>query len=279
MLSQEQTFPFKPNLAPSITLAASKQTYYTVLLLVDHGLTAEAYKAYAYFRWVDDQLDQDGLSKQERLSFVKRQNALIDQCYGLQGNPPPHKLCEEEYLLVDLIRSDQGKSDGLQLYIRNLMAVMVFDAQRRGELITAQQLTNYERWLATAVTEALHFYIGQKCGAPRNELRYLAATGAHVAHMLRDTFDDLAAGYYNIPLEYLEKWHITPQDVSSDAYRNFVKERVALAHHYFDCGRRYLSMVKSLRCRLAGYSYIARFTPVLNAIERNHYLLKPDSPL
>lgn len=277
MLSQEQILHPNPNLAASITYKASKQTYLTVLFLVDGGMTADAYKAYAYFRWVDDTLDQEGNSKAERLSFVKRQNALIDQCYGVQGCPPPHALSEEEYLLVDLIRNDQGKNSGLQLYIRNLMAVMVFDAERRGELITAQQLTNYERWLATAVTEALHFYIGHYCGAPRNELRYLAATGAHIAHMLRDTFDDLAAGYYNIPLEYLEKWHITPQDVSSEAYRNFVKERVALARHYFDCGRKYLAMVKNLRCRLAGYSYIARFTPVLNAIERNHFLLKPDS--
>jgi phytoene/squalene synthetase len=48
-------------LAPSITKAASKQTYYTVRFLVDHERVADAYRAYAYFRWVDDTLDDPAL--------------------------------------------------------------------------------------------------------------------------------------------------------------------------------------------------------------------------
>jgi phytoene/squalene synthetase len=275
MLTQEQVFTPNPTLASRITYAASHQTYYTVFFLVDHGLKVDAYKAYAYFRWLDDQLDKDSLSKNERLAFVKRENALIDQCYGKQGGIPPHNLCEEEYLLVDLIRNDSNETSGLQLYIQNLMAVMVFDAERRGELINQQQLTDYEKWLATAVTEALHFYIGHDCRSPQKEQRYLAATGAHITHMLRDTFEDNAAGYYNIPIEQLEKWHITPQDITSEGYRNYVKSRVDLARSYFQAGKQYLAKVENLRCRLAGYSYIARFTPILNTIERDGYLLRP----
>jgi phytoene/squalene synthetase len=47
----------KSDLAPSITKAASKQTYYTIRLLADRARVADAYRAYAYFRWVDDVLD------------------------------------------------------------------------------------------------------------------------------------------------------------------------------------------------------------------------------
>ena len=43
-------------LAPSITKTASKQTYYTIRFLVDRERVADAYRAYAYFRWVDDTL-------------------------------------------------------------------------------------------------------------------------------------------------------------------------------------------------------------------------------
>ena len=46
-----------PVLAASITQAASKQTYYTIRFLVDDWLVDDAYRAYAYFRWVDDWLD------------------------------------------------------------------------------------------------------------------------------------------------------------------------------------------------------------------------------
>jgi len=33
-----------------------------------------------------------------------------------------------------------------------------------------------------------------------------------------------------------------------------------------------------VRCRLAGYAYMARFTGVLDAIEREGYLLRPAYP-
>lgn len=275
MLTQETHLNARPNLGASITFAASKQTYFTVLLLVDHGRAAEAYKAYAYFRWVDDTLDRPGIDRSERLGFIRREQALLAHAYGEHGLPAPHSLCEEEMLLLELVRDGNGHANGLEKYIRHLMAVMVFDAERRGRMISHQELVDYERNLATAVTEALHHYIGQKSESPQNDLRYLAATGAHIAHMLRDTVDDNAAGYFNIPLEFLETHHISPTDISTPAYREFVKQRVDLARQYFAAGRQYLAQVKCLRCRLAGYSYIARFTPLLDTIESDGYLLRP----
>src|SRR3990172_8234554 len=86
--------------AAAITRSASRQTYYTIRLLVDRGLVADAYRAYGYFRWVDDQLDQSGMEKSERLIFVERQKSLMDQCYRGEW---PHPLSDEESLLVELI--------------------------------------------------------------------------------------------------------------------------------------------------------------------------------
>ena len=44
-------------LARSITLAGSKQTYYTARLMVDKDLVDDFYRAYPYFRWADDIVD------------------------------------------------------------------------------------------------------------------------------------------------------------------------------------------------------------------------------
>jgi len=33
-------------------------------------------------------------------------------------------------------------------------------------------------------------------------MRYLAVTGAHITHMLRDAVEDAEAGYYNIPARW-----------------------------------------------------------------------------
>jgi hypothetical protein len=266
-------FTFSQALAASITRAASKQTYYTVRFLVDRDRVPDAYQAYAYFRWVDDRLDQGVTEQSERIAFVGRQRALMDRCY--QGEWPLDPAVEER-MLVDLIRRDPEKSSGLQSYIRNMMAVMAFDAERKGRLISQEELAGYTQCLAAAVTEALHYFIGNGHPSPRSEARYLAATAAHITHMLRDTLEDNAAGYFNISREFLASHAIASQAVASDAYRMWVHSRVRLARDYFKAGRIYLAQVENLRCRIAGYAYIARFEGVLDAIEREDYRLRSD---
>jgi phytoene/squalene synthetase len=181
-------------------------------------------------------------------------------------------------MLIELVQHDSEKNSGLQSYLRNMMQVMDFDARRRGRLISYAELNEYTRWLATAVTEAMHYFIGHDCFAPRphNETRYLAVSGAHITHMLRDTFDDVQAGYFNMPREVLEANHIRPNDIHSKPYRTWVETRVQLARQYFKAGREYLTRVESPRCRLAGFAYTARFEWLLDTIEKERYFLRRD---
>ncbi len=264
-----------PALAAAITQAASKQTYYTVRFLVDKNLVDDAYRAYAYFRWVDDYLDQETLPRTECLAFVKRQQTLMDA--GYRGQPLTD-LTSEECLLADLIQRDTEKNSGVQAYIRNMMAVMAFDANRRGRLVSQRELNEYTHWLAVAVTEALHYFIGRNCASPRDEMRYQAATGAHLAHMLRDAVQDAKAGYYNLPREVIAAHGVAPREVESRVYRNWVKESVHKARTCFRAGRNYLARVENLRCRIAGYAYIHRFEVVLDSIEREGCLLRAEYP-
>jgi phytoene/squalene synthetase len=271
----EKDFETGDTLAESITWTASKQTYYTIRYLVDGNRVADAYRTYAYFRWVDDRIDQPSVGLAERSDFVERQKMLMERLYCGQALP---ELTAEEQMLGKLAQGDDEPNSGLQTYIRNMMAVMSFDAYRRGRLVSQKELSEYTRWLATAVTEAMHHFIGHGCAAPRDETRYLAVTAAHIVHMLRDTQDDVAAGYINIPREYLEAHDLAADDVSHPAYRQWVRGRVQLARHYFKVGANYLAQVQNPRCRLAGYTYTARFTGVLDAIEKNDYVLEPDYP-
>lgn len=260
-------------LAAGITRAASKQTYYIIRFLVDRGRVANAYRAYAYFRWLDDRLDGVEMDQAGRLAFLHRQRSLLDGLY--QGCPPP-PLLPEERILADLLDSDRQTGSGLHAYLDNMMAVMAFDANRRGRLISEAELDDYAGRLAAAVTEALHYFIGHDAASLHDGSRYQAARAAHIAHMLRDTWEDTVAGYYNIPREYLDAHHITPADLESEAYRAWVRGRVAEAQACFAAGRDYLARVPNRRCRLAGYTYIGRFTGVLNAIEAEGYRLRPN---
>lgn len=269
------TQPRTLNLAKSITKAASKQTYYTIRFLADRDRVADAYRAYAYFRWVDDILDANTGSRSERIAFVTRQKTLLEQ--GYRGEPAGD-VCREEEMLMALIHSDVEENSGLQAYLRNMMAVMIFDTERRGRLVTYSEVNEYTHWLAVAVTEALHYFIGHNSFSPHDDVRYQAVTGAHLTHMLRDALEDAEAGYYNLPRELVASHGIAPWDVKNKVYQEWVKENVKKARACFHVGRDYLAHVENLRCRIAGYAYIRRFEIVLDCIEREGCLLRVDYP-
>jgi len=258
-------------LAQSITQGGSRQTYYMARLVVDKGLVSDFYRAYAYFRWADDVVDAPA-STGNRISFIRRQRELIDRLYK---NDRPSGLTPEEEIVADLISRDKGDTSGLQSFIRNMLAVIEFDAHRKGRLVSQGELTRYSNWLARSVTDGLQYFIGNGHPYPDTNGRYSAAFAAHITHLLRDMLPDVADGFINIPREYLEAHGIGPEDVHSLPFRAWVRERVELARHYFREGKQYLDQVEVLRCKIAGYWYCARFEGVLEAIERDGYILRP----
>ena len=260
-------------LARSITRAGSKQAFYTARFLADKSLVDDCCRAYAYLRWADDVVDESEQSDDERTSFVKRQHDLIDSLYASQR---PEYLVAEEEILADLVKHDRENDSGLQSFIRGIFAIIEFDAKRKGRLISQQELDWYSDCLAKAVTDGLQYFIGNGHVYPRGDSQYLAATGAHVAHLLRDTVEDTANGFFNIPREYLEAHGIGPDEVNSAAYQAWVRGRVQQAREHFRTGKRYLNTLDVLRCKLAGHLYCARFESVLDTIERDSYVLRAD---
>jgi phytoene/squalene synthetase len=260
-------------LARAITRSASQQTHDIIAWLVDRDLRDQAFRAYAYFRWVDDTIDLASTGCRARLRFAARQRRLLRR---LQAGSLPEGLAPEERLLADLVCAARDDHPGLHSYLEKMMAVMEFDATRRGRLIRAEELDRYSDLLSTAVMDALAYFIGHDHVYPSGKGRILAACGAHIAHMLRDTHDDLQAGYFNIPREVLEGQRLSPADVARPAYRAWVRERVILALDCLAEGKRYIRQMGNARSQLAGYLYCARFEAVLRRIERDGYLLRPE---
>ncbi len=258
-------------LARSITRSSSKQTYYTALLMVDRDLIDDFFRAYAYFRWVDDFIDIYSISVDDGIAFIERQKYLIDLFYsrGTEGGLTPH-----EQIAADLIQNDRVKNSGLQSFIRNMLAIIEFDAQRKNRLITEEELHWYSERLGTSVTDGIQYFVGNSHPYPQVEQQYLAATGAHIAHLLRDMLIDIADGFVNIPLESLEKNSLEPNAINRAVYRGWVRERVGQARHLFHEGKQYLDSLAVLRCKIVGHWYCARFEGVLDTIERDNFVLR-----
>lgn len=260
-------------LARSITWQSSKQSFLTAWFLADSDLKDDCLRAYAYFRWADDIIDISLQDADHRLEFIDRQKALIDRLYRSEQ---PNDLTPEEAMLADLIQHDRGVNSGLQSFIRNFMAVLEFDAFRKGRQIEQNELNRYTVLLATAVMDGIQYFIGNCYAYPKPGERCQAVAGAHITHMLRDTLEDIPAGFVNIPAEYLEAHSIDLEGATDEALRDWVHERLQLARACFETGKRYIDSLEVLRCKLAGYCYCARFERILDVIERDDFRLRPD---
>lgn len=251
-------------LARAITRRASRQTYHIIRWLVDRGRTDDAFRAYAYFRWVDDVLDAPGDDHAARLEFLRRQQQLLR---GLTARTSPGSLLPEERMLADLVDGIGDRHPGLRSYLEGMMAVMEFDARRRGRTIGDVELEQYSRLLAAAVMDAIAYFIGHDHTYPEGDGRIQAVVGAHIVHMLRDARDDVEHGYYNIPRPVLEAERIQPSDLDHPAYHRWVRRRLAQARRLLAEGKAYIRRMGCLRAQLAGYLYCGRFELVLRRIE------------
>ncbi len=260
-------------LARSITRSGSIQTYFTARLMVDKDLVDDFFRSYAYFRWIDDVIDVTSKSNEERIRFISSQKRLIDELYE---KVPVANLSPEEQILKDLIENDRGETSGLQSFIRNMFAIIEFDAIRKGRLISEAELDWYVNTLGKSVTDGILYFIGNGTPYPESNNKYQAGIAAHISHLLRDMQQDDFDGFINIPYEYLTEKNITHEDMDDPAYKAWVRQRVKLARGLFAEGKQYLDELQILRCKIVGYWYCARFEVVLDTIERDGYTLRKE---
>lgn len=258
-------------LARAITKHSSRQTYYTIKLLVDKPLVADCYKAYAYFRWADDQVDEPEISKKTYTDFVTRQTKIITAAYKHEPLPP---LLPQEKMVVELIKADTQTNSKLKSFITNFWAIIQFDAQRKGTVVSQKQLHWYSQTLGKAVTDGILYFIGNKTEYPRAKNQYDAAIAAHLIHMLRDYREDVTAGYVNIPQEYLIKNQITATDWQHPLFKAWVKNQLVFARTLMESGKHYIESLPGFKCQLAAMWYCARFERLLPQIEGDHYILR-----
>ena len=260
-------------LAKEITKSGSKQTYYIAKLLVDKEFISDFFRAYAYFRWIDDIIDDESISRKECETFTKRQRGIIEGLYT-GTTEKDLSLSIEETMLLHAVLNDSKKSNGLRSFIENMFAIIEFDAYRKYTTITSEKYNWYTKTLAQSVTDGLQYFIGNKITYPESNSRLSAALGSHIIHLLRDTFEDVATGFFNIPTDYCCKYNLDYNNLDLSACKDWVKSQVDIAKELFINGKKYIKTMNNKRCRIAALWYCARFEGVLNRIERDDYMLR-----
>lgn len=258
-------------LGERITRKSSLQTYVTFKLLADRPLVKDSMSGYAYFRWLDDEIDVRRTAKLDRVAFIKRQKHIINAAYA---NRHTDSLVPEERLITGLISTNRDRKSKLGSFISNFIKIIEFDAARKGSPVTGKELEWYSETLSVAVIDCIEYFINHGFAYPKSPKQYRAAVGAHIVHMLRDYYEDLDEGFINIPKEYLDKHGIDPGETGTTAFQNWVRGQVTLARRYLSQGMEYWAELPVLRGKLAAFWYCSRFENVLDTIENDGYVLR-----
>ena len=209
---------------------------------MDRNLVDDAYRAYAYFRWVDDILDAEPGTQAERMTFIQRQQYLLESGYRREILDN----CPEEHILVDLIQNDTEENSGLQSYLRNMMAVMAFDVD--GAPPDSQAGVGFVHpLLSFAVTDAL-ITLSVTFSHPDDRNRYLPVQGAHIIHMLRDMWK-IPGWVISIFPKRPSKARVSPSRMSIILLTGSGSRPGGTGKWYFRAGREYLTRLKACAAR------------------------------
>jgi phytoene/squalene synthetase len=264
-------------LAEKITRQNSWQTYLTIKWLVDPPLKEAAFRTYAYFRWLDDEIDLECDTKEKRSDLIKRQRKIVETDQLKENDLI--KLKPEEKLLAEILVGNRRKDAKFISYVQNFIAIIEFDAKRRNKLVSATELAWYSHTLSKAVTDGIAYFIDCNSTQTDSADRYRAGIGTHLAHMLRDYCQDIENGYINIPKEYLDTHKLMPSDIDNPLFRLWVKDMVRRARMDLARGRKYIATnVPGFRSKIAAYWYCCHYDGILDQIERDEFRLRVSYP-
>lgn len=258
-------------LAREITKKSGLETYYIIKFLADKHKVNDAYKAYAYFRWLDDQIDENLKNRKDKQKFIKRQKTIIELSYRRKK---PAIVHPQERMITELIENDSKPNSKLKSYIMNFFSIIAFDAGRKDKIIPEKKLNWYSETIGKAATDCILYFIGNNISYTESTDQYKAASAAHIVHSLRDLKHDLKTGYINIPKEFLEKNKSDITNISDYELIPWVKNRTGLAKRYFESGKKYIKKLPNPKCKLAAILYCLRFEPLIFIIEKDKYILR-----
>jgi phytoene/squalene synthetase len=208
--------------------------------------------AYAYFRWLDDVLDNKDVSTEESINILARESFFISSLYE---NKSPQSKCIEEKYISFVICKDLLDNNGFRVIIDGFMSALSWDIKRKHRIPTQQELDEYSLRLGRSYYQCLvfglDFHPSDKCFKDVGEI---CGVAAHLAHILRDFFFDLSIGYVNISQEDVTKYHIDLSLKNPELRQNlkpWSRDVIFKSTDMFKKGMKSINKIPSFKARLA----------------------------
>jgi squalene synthase HpnC len=216
---------------------------------------------YAYCRISDDLGDEVG-DPNASLQLLDQWEGELDACYSGSPRHPVFVALAETVRKFDIPK--QPFSDLLRAFRQD---------QSVTRYPTFQDLLGYCRYSANPVGHLVLYLCGYR-DSERQALSNFTCTALQLANFWQDVSRDYAKGRIYLPLEDLQRYGVSEDDIASarntPAFCEMIRFQVERAHHWFDQGMPLIGKVDSkLAVDIELFSRGGQ--EILNAIRRQEY--------
>ena len=228
--------------------------------------------AYAYFRWLDDYVDQVNIPSELVKDIVDRQIFLATHWYS--GEPLVATTSQEENLHLIIQQDSNQWGNSLRPMIFDFMGAIKWDTERRYRMPVKRDLQSYSLKLGRGYSSGLLFGLGID---PENKkyvgFRDNCGIGAHLVHILRDFIIDINIGYINVDLESWNLLHLKNADLDNTKLLQrrllpWAKTVIVNARYYFSIGLKNLLASRNVKIQLVFGLMCLRYLLTLEKTKR-----------
>lgn len=257
------------NSAPGVVRKNNWVTFWLGRLCFGPAAYKDLVLLYRFLREIDDYVDAPGRSYRDAKVFLKRHRCWIEEAYTRP------ELCPVR-LISPVIEYDRKNGRRLEPVIAGMLDVFEFDAQRKGQVVSRDELLSYSKALTRCYVGMLLAFLDGP-GDCRTAGEVLAHA-CHRVHMLRDYHEDSKLGYINVPQEALRKHGLNVLGSSDKDLRAYVREESGSIAALFKQGKDELARTARLRVKIIGAMYCFHYETILHRLEDSSYCLQRNYP-
>lgn len=206
---------------------------------------------YAFFRWLDDMVDENSNSIEFSKLLIDREvNNLVSLYAGIDVVPE----YDEENYLIAVVKNDLQKEEILRKIIEDFFSAISWDLRRRNSIPEQCELNRYSYLLGQSYSQGMVIGLGYKSYDPRFiHIGEYCGVAAHLTHLMRDLFIDLDLGYINISKEDVDKYHIdfkaNPVDFKNQLKPWFI-ETINRTFRLYNKGMNFIPLLPSFKAKV-----------------------------
>lgn len=211
------------------------------------------FSAYKYFRWLDDVVDAEGISRESARTLVSEERKCLLRAYDCISHEATHPV---QGAMLRVIRTDL-RDRLLYPMITDFLDALTWDVERRYTLCSRADLEQYSQRLGRAYASGLLYGFGLDPTAEcYGDIPTQSGTAAHLAHVLRDLQVDLQVGYANVAREDIEAFGLDLGCLDANPWERWRQDVARRACQLFEEARRQRHLLPTLRATL-GYDLVS----------------------